>query len=86
MMQNSTTQDNSLATKADVGSSQITKAEIKAIKQILIEKQEAYSGPLPHPDHFNKYNKSLPGSGNRLLTMVEKDLAHRHFCKNYMAL
>ncbi len=48
-MQNSTTQDNSPATKANIGISKITNAEIeelKAIRQILIEKQEVFRGAL----------------------------------------
>lgn len=52
--------------------------ELRQIKQILQKKTEVYSGPLPHPDHFKHYNATVPGAGNRLLSMVEKDLAHTH--------
>lgn len=54
-------------------------AEIHEIKQILVKKEEAFRGPLPHPDHFAKYNKILPGSGNRLLKLVEDNLKHNFF-------
>ena len=50
--------------------------EIRQIKQILIKREESFSGPLPHPDHFRKYNQIVPGSANRLLKMAEDDLKH----------
>ena len=54
------------------------KAELERIEQILIKKEERFSGPLPHPEHFKKYNQIVPGSANRLLKMAEDDLAHIH--------
>lgn len=53
------------------------KAELEKIEQILVKK-ESFSGPLPHPEHFRKYNQIVPGSANRLLKMAEDDLAHVH--------
>ncbi|MFW2600176.1 DUF2335 domain-containing protein [Aliarcobacter butzleri] len=53
------------------------KAELERIEQILVQK-ESFSGPLPHPEHFKKYNQIVPGSANRLLKMAEDDLAHVH--------
>ena len=53
------------------------KAELERIEQILIKK-ESFSGPLPHPEHFRKYNQIVPGSANRLLKMAEDDLSHVH--------
>lgn len=38
--------------------------------------EERFSGPLPHPRHFGEYEKHLPGSGDRMLGMVENNLAH----------
>lgn len=40
-------------------------------------KQESYSGPLPHPDFYEGYEKVLPGSANRILTMTETQVQHR---------
>lgn len=54
------------------------KAELERIEQILIKREESFSGPLPHPEHFKKYNQIVPGSANRLLKMAEDDLAHIH--------
>ena len=30
-----------------------------------------YSGPLPLPEHFAKYDQALPGAADRILTMAE---------------
>ncbi len=54
------------------------KAELDRIEQILIKREESFSGPLPHPEHFKKYNQIVPGSANRLLKMTEDDLKHIH--------
>ena len=40
-------------------------------------KQESYSGPLPHPQYYEGYEKVLPGSANRILTMTESQMQHR---------
>ncbi|MDN5077627.1 DUF2335 domain-containing protein [Aliarcobacter butzleri] len=57
---------------------EIIKAEIGRLEQIIIKREESFSGPLPHPEHFKKYNQIVPGSANRLLKMAEDDLAHAH--------
>lgn len=44
----------------------------------IIQTSSSYSGPLPHPSHFSEYNKILPGSANRILSMAEKEQNHRH--------
>ncbi len=58
------------------------KAELDRIEQILIKREESFSGPLPHPEHFKKYNQIVPGSANRLLKMTEDDLKHIHTIQN----
>ena len=40
-------------------------------------KQESFSGPLPHPQYYEGYEKVLPGSANRILTMTESQMGHR---------
>lgn len=54
------------------------KTELKRLEQIMIRTEERFSGPLPHPEHFKKYNQIVPGSANRLLKMAEDDLSHIH--------
>lgn len=49
------------------------RAEILEIKTFL----EHFSGPLPPPDAFAKYDKALTGAANRILIMAEKQLEHR---------
>ena len=36
-----------------------------------------FLGPLPHPDHLREYENILPGSADRLMTMVEEQAQHR---------
>lgn len=36
-----------------------------------------FSGPLPHPEMFKKYEEILPGSADRILTMAEEQGKHR---------
>lgn len=36
-----------------------------------------FSGPMPHPDLYEKYEEVLPGSADRLLTLTEKQAEHR---------
>ncbi len=44
-----------------------------------MEKRSSYSGPLPHPSFFREYDEVLPGAAERILSMTEKEQAHR--CK-----
>jgi len=39
---------------------------------ILLYSKSLFSGPLPHPDTLKHYEKIIPGSAERILTMVEK--------------
>lgn len=36
-----------------------------------------YSGPLPRPDHFERYAAVVEGGGDRILRMAEVEQAHR---------
>jgi len=39
--------------------------------------QATFSGPIPHPSHLDKYESILPGSADRLISLAEKQSAHR---------
>ena len=39
--------------------------------------QYHYSGPIPSPSMFSDYEGIMPGSGDRILTLVEKQQEHR---------
>ena len=40
------------------------------------------SGPLPQADEFAKYENAVPGAGDRILAMAEREQAHRHEKEN----
>ena len=42
-------------------------------KVIAVRKIESYRGPLPTPADFEKYNRVVPGAGNRILRMAERE-------------
>ena len=37
-----------------------------------------YFSPIPHPDMMEGYQKVLPGSPDRILSMAERQQKHRH--------
>lgn len=50
----------------------------QAVATIIHQVEERYSGPLPHPQHLEMYERTLPGAADRILTMAEKEQDHRH--------
>ena len=42
-----------------------------------IEEERTFGGPLPPPEHFEAYEKTLPGATDRIMTMTEKQVDHR---------
>lgn len=38
---------------------------------------EEFQGPLPHPDDFAHYERTLAGAANRILEVAERQSAHR---------
>lgn len=45
---------------------------------------QQYSGPLPHPEALERYEQIVPGAAERIISMAEKEMEHRH--KNEMML
>ncbi|MGH4022041.1 MAG: DUF2335 domain-containing protein [Pseudonocardiaceae bacterium] len=43
---------------------------------IGVEHYSRFSGPLPHPNLFARYDEVLPGSAERIFRMTEKQLQH----------
>ena len=39
---------------------------------------QQYSGPLPHPDDLIRYNQAVPDAAERILSMAESEMKHRH--------
>jgi len=44
---------------------------------LAIEEERTFSGPLPPPEYFEAYGKTLEGSPDRILTIAEKQVDHR---------
>jgi uncharacterized membrane protein len=40
--------------------------------------QYTYSGPLPHPEILERYERIVPGSAERIFAQFELQSAHRH--------
>ncbi|MGL5580535.1 MAG: DUF2335 domain-containing protein [Cetobacterium sp.] len=47
-------------------------------QEMKVIHQEAYQGPLPHPDLLKKFEDITPGAAERILAMAEKEQQHRH--------
>jgi len=45
--------------------------------QIVSSQSLMYIGPLPPPKDFNDYEKTLPGTANRILVIAEQEAEHR---------
>lgn len=41
-----------------------------------VVREEAFSGPLPHPRHLEHYDEVLPGGADRIFQMAERTLDH----------
>jgi len=57
-----------------------TKKLINIINQRLfssIQILESHSGPLPKPEMLEKYDKVVPGAGERIIVMAEEQAKHR---------
>lgn len=65
------------ATRQDVGEliDDLTDEQRAEFVQELVVRyhiKETFSGPLPTPEDFGKYNQILPGAADRILKMAEK--------------
>lgn len=47
-------------------------------QEMKVVHEEAYQGPLPHPDLLKKFEEITPGAAERILLMAEKEQQHRH--------
>ena len=44
------------------------------MREILLQKQEQYSGIIPHPSIVEGYERNCPGATDRILAMTENQL------------
>jgi len=47
------------------------------MQSLLSVEHVEFSGPLPSPDHLEKYNEILPGAADRIIKMAEKEQENR---------
>ena len=53
-----------------------------AKQQSVTQQALMYSAPLPPASEFAGYDATLPGAGDRILSLVEKEMQHRHQAEN----
>jgi uncharacterized membrane protein len=46
-------------------------------RMVQVTEATAFSGPIPPPELLKQYNDIIPDGANRILTMAEKQSAHR---------
>jgi len=63
----------SIETTATVEEHKEFREEITEIKAFL----QHFTGPLPPPEAFAKYEQTLKGAADRIISMAEKQQAHR---------
>lgn len=51
--------------------------EIKKVDSVI--KAEAYAGPIPHPDHLEKYAEIYEKAPEIIFSMAEQQQSHRHY-------
>ncbi|MBL4597036.1 MAG: DUF2335 domain-containing protein [Robiginitomaculum sp.] len=49
---------------------------------LSVVQSHLFSGPLPPPESIAGYEKVLPGSADRIITMAEKSQNHAHNCES----
>jgi uncharacterized membrane protein len=54
----------------------LAKEEIKSIVHAAAV-EEQFSGPIPHPNILESYNRILPGAAERILSMAEEEQKRR---------
>lgn len=52
-------------------------AEKKMVRAVAKVMQSEFSGPIPPPNMIKGYEEILPGAADRILTMAERQSAHR---------
>ena len=57
----------------------------KEIKKVVMEMAKAeFSGPIPPPSIIEGYERVLPGSADRIISMAEKQSEHRQKMEDKM--
>ena len=62
------------------GEEELEKLSIKILEKLSVtvsERFERFTGPIPPPDIMEQYEKTLPGSADRIIKMAENQGEHR---------
>lgn len=63
----------------------VEEREAAAVGRYVVKAmREEFSGPIPHPDIIEKYERILPGSADRIISMAEKQATHRQAMEKKM--
>ena len=64
---------------------EVIEKEAAAVGKVVVQAiKEEFSGPIPPPDLIEKYERIIPGSADRIMTMAEKQAAHRQAMEKKM--
>ena len=64
---------------------EIIEKEAAAVGKVVMQAiKEEFSGPIPPPDIIEKYERIIPGSADTIITMAEKQAAHRQAMEKKM--
>jgi uncharacterized membrane protein len=64
---------------------EVIEKEAAAVGKVVVQAiKEEFSGPIPPPDIIEKYERIIPGSADRIMTMAEKQAAHRQAMEKKM--
>ena len=55
---------------------------VRSQSEVVSLTEEAWLGPLPHPDAYQRYEEIEPGAANRILTMAENEQRQNHEALN----
>lgn len=50
----------------------------KRIDKVEVQQMSHFSGPLPPPSALAEYDNVVPGAAERIITMAEREMEHRH--------
>lgn len=48
------------------------------VESVEIQQTTHFAGPLPPPETLAQYDKIVPGAAERIISMAEKEMEHRH--------
>lgn len=65
---------------------EVEEKETSQLKRVVAEviRSEEFSGPIPHPEIIKGYEKVLPGSADRIISMAENQSKHRQDLEKMM--